>query len=134
MESKNSKQESINHIFSNISGKYDLMNDLMTFGLQRTWKQIMINNIVPRKNFHLLDMACGTGDISFSFFERNKKILHNSKLTLCDINIDMLRMARRRKFDDNIFDWICANAENIPIETDLVDAYTISFGLRNFSN
>ena len=77
MESKNSKQESINHIFSNISGKYDLMNDLMTFGLQRTWKQIMINNIVPRKNFHLLDMACGTGDISFSFFERNKKILHN---------------------------------------------------------
>jgi len=134
MESKNSKQESINHIFSNISGKYDLMNDLMTFGLQRTWKQIMINNIVPRKNFHLLDMAFGTGDISFSFFERNKKILHNSKLTLCDINIDMLRMARRRKFDDNIFDWICANAENIPIETDLVDAYTISFGLRNVTN
>ena len=134
MESKNSKQESINHIFSNISGKYDLMNDLMTFVHQRTLKQIMINNFVPRKNFHLLDMACGTGDISFSFFERNKKILHNSKLTLCDINIDMLRMARRRKFDDNIFDWICANAENIPIETDLVDAYTISFGLRNVTN
>ena len=46
----------------------------------------------------------------------------------------MLRMARRRKFDDNIFDWICANAENVPIENDLVDAYTISFGLRNVTN
>ena len=73
MESKNSRQESINHIFSNISGKYDLMNDLMTFGLQRTWKQIMINNIVPKKNFHLLDMACGTGDISFRSLKEIKK-------------------------------------------------------------
>ena len=69
MKGKSSRQERVNQIFSSIARKYDLMNDLMTFGFQRSWKQIMVNHIIPKKNFHLLDMACGTGDISFSFFE-----------------------------------------------------------------
>jgi len=134
MKGKSSRQERVNQIFSSIARKYDLMNDLMTFGFQRSWKQIMVNHIIPKKNFHLLDMACGTGDISFLFFKKNKNLLRDPKLTLCDINLNMLKMARRKTVDYSIFDWICANAENIPIANDLIDAYAISFGLRNVTN
>ena len=134
MDNRRSRQEKVNQIFSHIAGKYDLMNDLMTFGFQRFWKQVMVNHIVPKKNFHLLDMACGTGDIAFSFFERNKNLLQGSKLTLCDININMLDMARSKGLPNDIFDCVCANAEDLPITSNTVDAYTVAFGLRNVTN
>lgn len=118
-------------VFDSVADQYDLMNDLMSAGVHRRWKNYLIRKIRPRAGLNYLDVAGGTGDIAFRIREKTGP---DANITLCDLNWDMLRVGRDRAIDKgwlNDFDWITGNAESLPVPSDSVDVYTIAFGLRN---
>jgi demethylmenaquinone methyltransferase/2-methoxy-6-polyprenyl-1,4-benzoquinol methylase len=121
-------------VFDSVAKKYDLMNDLMSGGLHRLWKDHLIRKIRPRPGLHYLDVAGGTGDIAFRI---RKKAGPECKITLCDLNAEMLSVGRDRAIDlgyANDFDWITGNAESLPLPDESADVYTIAFGLRNVTH
>jgi len=128
------KQTLVNQVFHNVASRYDLMNDLMSLGLHRVWKDIMINALNPPKtdaSFALLDVAGGTGDIAF---RAAKPASHGFRATVCDINPDMLRVGRERAAAEHLDDrvsFIEGNAEALAFPDRSFDAYTIAFGIRN---
>ena len=128
------KQMLVNQVFHNVASRYDLMNDLMSLGLHRVWKDIMINALNPPKSdasFALLDVAGGTGDIAF---RAAKPASHGFRATVCDINPDMLRVGRERAAAEHLDDrvsFIEGNAEALAFLDRTFDAYTIAFGIRN---
>lgn len=120
-------------VFSSVAGKYDLMNDLMSMGIHRLWKDSFIDTLKPRADMHLLDVAGGTGDIAFRFLEAG-----GGHVTVCDLTESMVRVGRDRSIDNGLagsrpgaVDWTVGNAECLPFPDASVDAYTIAFGLRN---
>ncbi|MEM7617786.1 MAG: bifunctional demethylmenaquinone methyltransferase/2-methoxy-6-polyprenyl-1,4-benzoquinol methylase UbiE [Pseudomonadota bacterium] len=118
-------------VFDSVADQYDVMNDLMSGGIHRGWKNHLIRRIRPKSNQAFLDVAGGTGDIAFRI---RRKTGANTKITLCDLNWDMLRVGRDRAVDKgwlNDFEWITGNAEKRPVPDESYDVYTISFGLRN---
>ncbi|MGJ5117760.1 bifunctional demethylmenaquinone methyltransferase/2-methoxy-6-polyprenyl-1,4-benzoquinol methylase UbiE [Bradyrhizobium oligotrophicum] len=128
------KQTLVNEVFHSVAQRYDLMNDLMSGGLHRVWKDIMINMLNPPKSdapFALLDVAGGTGDISFRAARKAGAGFH---ATVCDINGDMLEVGRQRAYklglDDRV-DFVEGNAEKLAFPDRSFDAYTIAFGIRN---
>jgi demethylmenaquinone methyltransferase / 2-methoxy-6-polyprenyl-1,4-benzoquinol methylase len=128
------KQTLVNGVFHSVASRYDLMNDLMSGGLHRLWKEAMITELNPphgEQAFALLDVAGGTGDISFRAARRGGPGL---RATVCDINVDMLEVGRGRAFklgyDDRV-DFVEGNAEALPFADQSFDAYTIAFGIRN---
>ena len=128
------KQTLVNDVFHSVARRYDLMNDLMSGGLHRLWKSAMVVALNPPKNaspFALLDVAGGTGDISFRAAKAAGTGFH---ATVCDINSDMLEVGRERaiakKYDDRV-DFVEGNAETLPFADRKFDAYTIAFGIRN---
>ncbi|MGJ4913813.1 bifunctional demethylmenaquinone methyltransferase/2-methoxy-6-polyprenyl-1,4-benzoquinol methylase UbiE [Bradyrhizobium sp. HKCCYLRH2060] len=128
------KQTLVNDVFHSVAQRYDLMNDLMSGGLHRVWKDIMINTLNPPKSdapFALLDVAGGTGDISFRAARKAGAGFH---ATVCDINGDMLEVGRQRAYklglDDRV-DFVEGNAEKLAFPDRSFDAYTIAFGIRN---
>jgi demethylmenaquinone methyltransferase/2-methoxy-6-polyprenyl-1,4-benzoquinol methylase len=128
------KQTLVNDVFRSVASRYDLMNDLMSGGLHRVWKDIMINALNPPKGetaFALLDVAGGTGDISF---RAAKKAGNGFHATVCDINTDMLEVGRQRAIkqvlDDKV-SFVEGNAEALAFPDRAFDAYTIAFGIRN---
>ncbi|UZE52385.1 bifunctional demethylmenaquinone methyltransferase/2-methoxy-6-polyprenyl-1,4-benzoquinol methylase UbiE [Rhodopseudomonas sp. P2A-2r] len=128
------KQTLVNDVFHSVAKRYDLMNDLMSMGLHRVWKDVMIQALNPPRNdapFALLDVAGGTGDISFRAAKASGYGFH---ATVCDINSGMLDVGRERAiaqhFDDRV-DFIEGNAEELPFPDKSFDAYTIAFGIRN---
>ncbi|MGJ5175150.1 bifunctional demethylmenaquinone methyltransferase/2-methoxy-6-polyprenyl-1,4-benzoquinol methylase UbiE [Bradyrhizobium oligotrophicum] len=128
------KQTLVNDVFHSVAQRYDLMNDLMSAGLHRVWKDIMINTLNPPKSdapFALLDVAGGTGDISFRAAGKAGAGFH---ATVCDINADMLEVGRQRAYrlglDDRV-DFVEGNAEKLAFPDRAFDAYTIAFGIRN---
>ena len=129
-------------VFDSVAGRYDLMNDLMSAGIHRLWKTALIDWLNPRPGQHLLDVAGGTGDIAFRFLERARPRNIDSpppasRVTVCDINWNMLGVGRNRAIDRGILggiDWVCGNAEALPVPSGSVDAYTIAFGLRNVTH
>jgi len=135
------KQKLVRNVFDRVAKKYDIMNDVMSGGLHRLWKDDLISALRPTAGMHLLDMAGGTGDIAFRFLESAAKRPANkdnpAKVTVCDINASMLEVGRDRAIDrgilDNI-DWVCANAEDLSFPDQHFDAYTIAFGIRNVTN
>lgn len=132
-EVQKSKEKLVQSIFSTVSQKYDLMNDLMSFGVHRLWKKIFIDKI-PEYNIKLLDVAGGTGDIAYNFYKKALKNHANPEITILDLNHDMLKAGRDNLFDKNVinkFDFICANAQNLPFKDNSFDYYTISYGIRN---
>jgi demethylmenaquinone methyltransferase/2-methoxy-6-polyprenyl-1,4-benzoquinol methylase len=128
------KQALVNDVFHSVASRYDLMNDLMSGGLHRVWKDIMITALNPPRNeapFALLDVAGGTGDIAFRAAKAAGAGFH---ATVCDINVDMLEVGRaraaKRHLDDKIA-FVEGNAEALAFADKTFDAYTIAFGIRN---
>ncbi|MGJ4951094.1 bifunctional demethylmenaquinone methyltransferase/2-methoxy-6-polyprenyl-1,4-benzoquinol methylase UbiE [Bradyrhizobium sp. HKCCYLS20291] len=128
------KQTLVNDVFHSVASRYDLMNDLMSGGLHRVWKDIMINTLNPPKSdapFALLDVAGGTGDISFRAARKAGAGFH---ATVCDINGDMLEVGRQRALKQYLEDkvsFVEGNAETLAFPDRSFDAYTIAFGIRN---
>ncbi|MDU1669164.1 MAG: ubiquinone/menaquinone biosynthesis methyltransferase, partial [Bradyrhizobium sp.] len=128
------KQTLVNDVFHSVAQRYDLMNDLMSAGLHRVWKDIMINTLNPPKSaapFALLDVAGGTGDISFRAARKAGAGFH---ATVCDINGDMLEVGRQRALKQYLEDkvsFVEGNAEKLAFPDRSFDAYTIAFGIRN---
>ncbi len=117
-------------VFDSVADNYDIMNDLMSGGLHRLWKDSFVRRIRPKSNMKFLDVAGGTGDIAF----RIKKKAPAADITVFDLNQNMLDVGRDRAIDRgwiNEFDWITGNAASLPFEDNSFDVYTIAFGLRN---
>src|ERR1700749_5105993 len=130
----NDKQTLVNDVFHSVAQRYDLMNDLMSGGLHRLWKDLMINALNPPRGdttFALLDVAGGTGDIAFRAANAAGS---GFKATVCDINSDMLSVGRERAvarhLDDRV-SFVEGNAEELAFADKSFDAYTIAFGIRN---
>ncbi|WP_315836389.1 bifunctional demethylmenaquinone methyltransferase/2-methoxy-6-polyprenyl-1,4-benzoquinol methylase UbiE [Bradyrhizobium prioriisuperbiae] len=128
------KQTLVNDVFHSVASRYDLMNDLMSAGLHRLWKDAMITALNPPRGdqpFALLDVAGGTGDISF---RAAKASGFGFQATVCDINTDMLEVGRdravKRQLDDRVT-FVEGNAEALSFADRSFDAYTIAFGIRN---
>lgn len=121
-------------VFDSVANKYDIMNDLMSGGLHRVWKDHLIRKIRPRAGLSYLDVAGGTGDIAFRI---RSKTGPGADITLCDLNTEMLRVGRDRAIDKgyaNDFTWVTGNAESLPLPDASADVYTIAFGLRNVTH
>lgn len=132
------KQGMVKGVFENVASKYDIMNDFMSGGLHRLWKSSLIDSINPKPHMSLIDVAGGTGDISFRFIDKIKKQGHQPKqVTVCDINQAMLDVGKERGIDKGLLsdiNWVCGNAEELPFEDNSFDVYTIAFGIRNVTH
>jgi len=127
---RDAKQGMVNEVFNSVADKYDLMNDVMSAGQHRIWKDSLMDSIRPRPGMQLLDVAGGTGDISFRFL----KSAQDTHATILDINAEMLRVGEDRATKNGLasrMDFVCANAEELPFEDRSFDAYTVAFGIRN---
>ena len=120
----------VHGVFSNVASKYDIMNDLMSLGIHRIWKDAMMDWLAPRPSQRLLDVAGGTGDVSFRFLGRAA----GSTATVCDMTESMLIEGQKRAEAENMaarLDWVVGDAMALPFESNSFDVYTISFGIRN---
>ncbi|WP_349359045.1 bifunctional demethylmenaquinone methyltransferase/2-methoxy-6-polyprenyl-1,4-benzoquinol methylase UbiE [Stappia sp.] len=129
------KQPLVNDVFHQVASRYDLMNDLMSGGLHRLWKDAMVSALAPprkdRRAFRVLDVAGGTGDIATRILERGGA---GTQAIVCDINGSMLSVGRERAARAGLSDrlrFVEGNAEDLPFADNEFDAYTIAFGIRN---
>jgi demethylmenaquinone methyltransferase/2-methoxy-6-polyprenyl-1,4-benzoquinol methylase len=124
----------VHDLFARVAWRYDLMNDLMSAGVHRLWKAVLIDWLAPRPGLRLLDVAGGTGDIAFRVLHRVERSRAPPRIVVCDVNPIMLQIGRDRAIDANrlgAIEWVCADAEALPLPDRSVDAYTIAFGIRN---
>ena len=128
--SREEKTRRVGGVFTSVARNYDLMNDLMSGGMHRLWKNRFVAKVKPRPGERILDMAGGTGDIAFRLAERGAHV------TVSDINPDMLKvgMERAEKRDLVGLVWQVENAEALSFADASFDAYTIAFGIRNVTN
>ena len=120
-------------VFDSVAPRYDLMNDLMSFGIHRWWKAEMVAWLNPRPGQRLIDVAGGTGDVARLAVPRLAPAAGGVAI-VCDATEQMLELGRARAIDDGILagvDWICGDAEALPFADRSFDLYTIAFGLRN---
>jgi demethylmenaquinone methyltransferase/2-methoxy-6-polyprenyl-1,4-benzoquinol methylase len=128
------KQGLVDDVFHRVASRYDLMNDLMSGGLHRVWKDALVSRLAPprggRRRFEVLDVAGGTGDVAFRILERSGG---HARATVCDINASMLAVGRERAEKRGIagVEFVEGNAEDLPFADGRFDAYTIAFGIRN---
>ena len=128
------KTRRVNEVFSSVADQYNLMNDIMSFGIHKLWKRFAVGLCGIRKDFHVLDLACGTGDITKLVYE---KLGEHGHITLCDINETMLNHGRDNLINKGIIkniDYIRANAESLPFKDNSFDCVIIAFGLRNITD
>ena len=127
---ENEKAGRVQGVFSSVASKYDIMNDVMSAGIHRIWKHSMMDWLAPRAGQKLLDVAGGTGDISFKFLDR----AGSGHATVLDLTENMLVEGRKRaeaaKMADSL-DWVVGDAIALPFDDNTFDVYTISFGIRN---
>jgi len=117
-------------VFNSVASKYDVMNDVMSVGIHRIWKDAMMDWLAPRRGQCLLDVAGGTGDISFRFLKRARQ----GHATVLDLTEPMLVEGRKRAEAEQMadsLDWIVGDAMALPFDDNTFDVYTISFGIRN---
>lgn len=131
---KEEKVQMVRGVFDSVAGKYDIMNDLMSFGIHRIWKRIAVQLSNVRSGESVLDLAGGTGDLTMLF---EKRVGKKGQVVLADINAEMLRNGRDRLIDHGIFGNIRfaqVNAEYLPFEDNSFDCVCIGFGLRNVTD
>jgi demethylmenaquinone methyltransferase / 2-methoxy-6-polyprenyl-1,4-benzoquinol methylase len=124
------KTRRVGHVFSSVARRYDLMNDLMSGGMHRLWKERFVARVKPRPGETILDMAGGTGDVAFRMARRGAHV------TIADINADMLEVGKQRADRRGLpgFSWNVENAETLSFGDASFDAYTIVFGIRNVTD
>ncbi|KAL9229277.1 hypothetical protein vseg_004762 [Gypsophila vaccaria] len=146
------KSQLVGNVFTNVAAKYDLMNDLMSAGLHRLWKDRLVDELNPFPGMKHLDVAGGTGDIAFRVLDSINKVsrralrdesedlLHDeTKIYVCDINPNMLNVGKKRAMERGINDerllvWVEGDAEALKFEDNSMDGYTIAFGIRNVTH
>jgi demethylmenaquinone methyltransferase/2-methoxy-6-polyprenyl-1,4-benzoquinol methylase len=119
----------VRQVFDSVAPRYDLMNDLMSAGVHRLWKDAMVSWLAPRPHMALLDVGGGTGDVALRLLENG-----GEHVTVVDINHDMIRAGRDRAIDKGrlgSIDWVVGDAEALPVSDGSIDAYTIAFCIRN---
>ena len=124
------KAGKVQGVFSSVASRYDVMNDAMSLGIHRIWKDAMMDWLAPRAGQRLLDVAGGTGDISFRFLKR----AGSGHATVCDLTEPMLVAGRQRAEAASMaesLDWVVGDAMALPFADNSFDVYTISFGIRN---
>jgi len=125
------KAKLVNSVFSKVYNKYDLMNDVMSLGIHRIWKEKLIDWMNPSQDSSLIDVASGTGDIARLFSLRNKNL---SKVTCIEPNEDMFTKGKSNLLNFKNIKWIKSKAEILPVEDNTYDFYSISYGIRNVSD
>ncbi|XP_057375131.1 2-methoxy-6-polyprenyl-1,4-benzoquinol methylase, mitochondrial-like [Daphnia carinata] len=144
------KAQKVHQVFENVASKYDLMNDVMSVGIHRIWKDYFVKKMFPlRPGTNIIDVAGGTGDIAFRMLQaierQNKKYnssadgaigsRKNTTILISDINQAMLDVGKKRALKMNLqsddLSWLCANAQELPLSENSFDLYTIAFGIRN---
>ena len=125
------KAKLVNSVFSEVYNKYDLMNDVMSLGIHRIWKDKFIDWMSPSLNSSLIDVASGTGDIAKLFSLRVKNL---STITCIEPNEDMFKQGKKNLVNFRNIEWIRSKAENLPVEDNIYDFYSISYGIRNVSD
>ena len=129
------KERLVREVFSSVARRYDVMNDLMSGGVHRLWKDAMVEWLNPQPGQSVLDVAGGTGDIAFRIARLARERGGEAEITVCDINEQMLAegLSRANAADERSVRWVCGDALSLPIPDVSVDAYTIAFGIRNVS-
>ncbi len=120
----------VRSLFTGVANKYDVMNDVMSLGIHRLWKEAMMDWLAPRAGQKLLDVAGGTGDVAFKFLKR----AGSGHATVLDLTENMLSEGRKRAEAADLadsLDWVVGDAMALPFENNSFDVYTISFGIRN---
>ncbi len=128
---EDAKAGMVQGVFTSVASKYDVMNDAMSLGIHRLWKDAMLDWLAPRANSYLLDVAGGTGDIAFRYLNRVKGA---GRATVLDMTQGMLDEGQKRAEAAKLADkltWVCGDAMALPFADSTFDYYTISFGIRN---
>ena len=131
---ENKKEGLVADVFSSVASKYDVMNDVMSFGIHRIWKKIALTHTGLQKGQMALDVAGGTGDLTYYL---SQQVGPSGKVIISDINPDMLEQGRQRLIDKGVagnVEFVEANAEELPFEDNQFHCITIAFGLRNVTN
>jgi demethylmenaquinone methyltransferase/2-methoxy-6-polyprenyl-1,4-benzoquinol methylase len=130
------KPSLVRDVFESVAGRYDLMNDLMSGGIHRLWKNAMVDWLRPKPGQAIVDVAGGTGDIAFRIVDRLAPGAPG-RLVVCDLTPAMLNVGRDRAIDRGILagiEWVAGDAENLPFPDMTFDLYTVAFGLRNVTH
>ncbi|HEX2525124.1 MAG TPA: bifunctional demethylmenaquinone methyltransferase/2-methoxy-6-polyprenyl-1,4-benzoquinol methylase UbiE [Geminicoccus sp.] len=128
------KAGKVRQVFDRVAGRYDLMNDLMSAGVHRLWKNALVDWLAPRRGIRHLDVAGGTGDVAFRIADR---VGGEADITICDINHAMLEVGRDRAIDRGLvrgLSWVTGDAMALPMPDRSFDSYTIAFGIRNVTH
>lgn len=127
------KSELVAGVFNSVADRYDLMNDVMSFGVHRLWKAYYVSQIPLCPNQRHLDVAGGTGDIAFRLLDRMN---NTSRVTVCDVNEKMMEIGKKRTKERHSerLEWVIGDAENLPFEDASFDSYSVAFGIRNMTH
>jgi len=130
------KENLVRGVFSSVAKNYDLMNDLMSMGVHRLWKDAMVAWLNPQAGWKSLDVAGGTGDIAFRIAKAIRRRGGEPDITVCDINPEMLAEGVKRadRKGEQALTWVAGDAQALPFSDNSFDSYTIAFGIRNVTS